>query len=546
MSINKKGERKMFVGDYIGESYQNWKNGESVFINAPTGTGKTTFVLTQLMQKAQEEEMEVLFLSNRYLLKEQIKMKIAQEQNLPTEDLTWIEKIEEFSGITIVSYQKIQEVVEYGNEYKYYNTLRYKYVVFDEIHYIVEDSTFNPKVQFLLDFIRKVRSIKVFMSATIEEAKEYLVDTGLLGDIFYNSRVIENEIISYDLLKTYTYETLGMRHYVWYYEIPEKKRNIRTYYFEDYNQIVNQINQSQEKWIVFVSNKDGAKKWVNEIKVPFEIIYSDRKEVEVVKQIVQDEQFQTQVLVTTKLLDNGVNFHDAELKHVVIDTISKTEFCQMLGRKRFKPEEEIQLYIPKKNVKYFSGYYSLGIKKMLDLINENLNLVKKMLESAEVYETVRKFYVYRNGQLQRNEAGKYKIEKIAEFLIEMCEKMKSDDWAFVKEQLSWINMEETFSEENDLRKLDEAKVFSEIEVLLNDIEGKWLDKEQQEVFRKQVGEFLHELQYKMKNSRVPGKKIICEFLKQNFPEYDILVKKSSKKEEKTCWQIRRIGNGVAG
>lgn len=109
----------MFVGDYIGQSYQNWKNGESVFINAPTGTGKTTFVLTQLMQKAQEEGKEVLFLSNRYLLKEQIKMKIAQEQNLPTEDLAWLENVEEFDGITISSYQKIQELVECGNEYKY-------------------------------------------------------------------------------------------------------------------------------------------------------------------------------------------------------------------------------------------------------------------------------------------------------------------------------------------------------------------------------------------------------------------------------------------
>lgn len=535
----------MFVGDYIGQSYQNWKNGESVFINAPTGTGKTTFVLTQLMQKAQEEGKEVLFLSNRYLLKEQIKMKIAQEQNLPTEDLAWLENVEEFDGITISSYQKIQELVECGNEYKYYNTLRYKYVVFDEIHYIVEDSTFNPKVQFLLDFIGKVSSIKVFMSATIEEVEEYLVDTGLLGDIFYNSRVIENEIISYDLLKTYTYETIRMKHYVWYYEIPKKKRNVRTYYFEDYNQIVNQINQSQEKWLVFVSNKNGIKKWINEIKVPFEIIHSDKKEVEVIRQIVQEERFQTQVLITTKLLDNGVNFHDSQLKHVVIDTISKTEFLQMLGRKRFKPGEELQLYIPKKDVRYFSGYYTLGVKKMLDIMNGNLNLAKKMLESEEVYEMVRKFYVYRNDQLQRNEAGKYKIEKIAKFLIEMCEEMKSDDWAFVKEQLSWINMEETFSEENDLRKLDEAKVFSEIKVLLNDIEGKWLDKEKQDVFRKQVGDFLHDLNYEMKNSRVPGKKIIGEFLKQNFPEYDIWVKKSSKKGEKTCWQIRRIGNGVA-
>lgn len=502
----------MFVEDYIGDSFQMWKEGESVFINAPTGTGKTTFVLNQLMRKAQEEGKDVLFLSNRYLLKEQIKVKIAQKQNLPTDDLDWIEKIEEFEGITIASYQKIQELVEYGRENKYCDVVRYKYVVFDEIHYVVEDSTFNPKVKFLLDFIRKVYSVKVFMSATLEEVEEYLMGTRILGEVFYNSRVTENEIISRELLKTYTYQMIGLESYIWHYDIPEKKRNICVHYFDDYEQVVNRMNQSQEKWLVFVSNKNGIKKWVNEIEVPFKIIHSDKKEEEVIRQIVQEERFQTQVLVTTKLLDNGVNFHDSELKHIVIDTISKTEFLQMLGRKRFESEEKICLYIRKKNTRYFSGYYSLGVKKMLDIMNGNINLVKKMLESPETYEIVRKFYVFQNGQLQRNDAGKYKMEKISEFLLEMCERMKNDEWSFVKEQLSWINMEETFSEENDLRVFYEEQVYMEIQIRLRNLEGKWLDKEQQELFRNQVGVFLQKLQYmEIKNQRIPGKKLSGNF-----------------------------------
>lgn len=535
----------MFVEDYVGSSFLTWKEGESVFINAPTGTGKTTFVLNQLMRKAQEEGKEILFLSNRYLLKEQIKVKIAQNQNIPIDNLEWIEKIEEFNGITIASYQKIQELVKNGKEKKYIDVARYKYVIFDEIHYLIEDSTFNPNVRFLLDFIKRVFSVKVFMSATLEEAEEYLMGTGILGEVYYNSMVTENEIISRELLKTYTYQTIGIESYIWHYSIPEKKRCINVYYFDDYNQIVDQINESENKWLVFVSNKNEIKKWEAGIKSDYEVIHSDKKENELIRQILCKEKFQNQVLITTKLLDNGVNFHDFELKNIVIDTISKTEFLQMLGRKRFQPEEKICLYIPKKVVRYFSGYYSLSVKKILDILNGDENLLKKILESPEIYEIARRFYIFQNGELQLNEAGKYKMEKIAEFLIEMCEKMKSDDWAFVKEQLSWINMEETFSEENDLRKLDEAKVFSEIQLLLKDVEGKWLDKEQQEVFRRQVGEFLHKSQYEIKKLRVPGKKIIGEFLKQNFPEYDILVKKSSKKGEKTCWQIRRIGNGVA-
>ena len=62
--------------------YKMWKGYESIFISAPTGTGKTTFVLQTLLPEAKKEGKEVLFLSNRFLLKEQIKKKVVKLQKL--------------------------------------------------------------------------------------------------------------------------------------------------------------------------------------------------------------------------------------------------------------------------------------------------------------------------------------------------------------------------------------------------------------------------------------------------------------------------------
>ena len=55
------------------------REGGEIFIESQTGTGKTTFVLDVLVPYAMEKGREVLFLSNRFLLKEQIKAKVAKK-----------------------------------------------------------------------------------------------------------------------------------------------------------------------------------------------------------------------------------------------------------------------------------------------------------------------------------------------------------------------------------------------------------------------------------------------------------------------------------
>ena len=83
----------MYISDFVKNDYKEWKGGESIFIEAPTGSGKTTFVLNELVNEAMRGGQEVLYVSNRYLLKEQVKKKMLERQGIKDGELNESDKI---------------------------------------------------------------------------------------------------------------------------------------------------------------------------------------------------------------------------------------------------------------------------------------------------------------------------------------------------------------------------------------------------------------------------------------------------------------------
>lgn len=67
----------MYVTQIVGNDYRWWKSGDAVFIECPTGTGKTQFIMKTLLPYAEANNRRILYLSNRFMLKEQIKVQIA-------------------------------------------------------------------------------------------------------------------------------------------------------------------------------------------------------------------------------------------------------------------------------------------------------------------------------------------------------------------------------------------------------------------------------------------------------------------------------------
>lgn len=548
----------MYLKDIVGNTYKQWKRGEWVFISSPTGTGKTTFVLDQLVPEAKSMGKEVMMLSNRTILRDQVKNIVARKQGV-TNDSKFLKDVEEFDGVTLMSYQKVQALMERNdmNTGSWFEDHRYMYVVLDEAHYILEDSMFNPKVYYIEEFIKRCNCTKIMMSATIEEVQTYILGRYLENKVWDGCEQQVTPYITVKPIETFT-SAIGISSYVWFVNVPQYSHNVRVKYFDNYEQLVGKINSNQEKWLIFISNKSKVTEWKKKIKRSIETVSAEDKEKIVVEEIISEEKFSTDVLVTTKLLDNGVNFKDGKLKNLVIDTISRVEFLQMIGRKRLKQNEEITVYIPKKSKMFFVGYDNLHFAKILRLLDGNIErrtFVQEMLDDPEVYDIIRRFFVYlykkydteceSKGRLMLNAAGEYKVHCLYAFVQKMEEEMQADGYAFIKEQLKWLGVEEAFDMKNDIA-IDERKTnLDELKKYLFQTNGIELDKDQQSEFRERITEYMRKLSYEFKTGRIAGKSVINTFFDALGLEFYIDIRKSSKKGDTTKWFLRRKINGVA-
>ena len=147
---------------------------------------------------------------------------------------------------------------------------------------------------------------------------------------------------------------------------------------------------SSDKWLVFVASKKDGEKFRDSLKeddVETVFLTSDSKnkpsslekvennksdeenekehEYQTYKNIVENEKFSETVLISTSVLDNGINIKDTTVKHVVIDMLDRTEFIQMLGRIRVGDDQKINLYIRKYEEKDIGKFLRNDIRALM-------------------------------------------------------------------------------------------------------------------------------------------------------------------------------------
>lgn len=220
------------------------------------------------------------------------------------------------------------------------------------------------------------------------------------------------------------------------YTMAEDYSNFIVQYFNDFEEIAHCIVNAAEtnRWLIFVMNKAEGK------ELAFNINHSLRDENAAVfldstsktkqsqdgrifREIAETDQFSCRVLIATSVLDNGVNLKDDQLTNIVIDSIDRTSFLQMLGRKRYNEERTaVRLYIRHSPIKrilklrnqYYNmyqdviNYLKLNTRgesknrtdgKLSDWANHANKAAKKLQENIEKRKTV--FHVknqaYENG-----------------------------------------------------------------------------------------------------------------------------------------------------
>lgn len=535
----------MYITEIIKQEYQKWNVGDCIFLEAPTGAGKTTFILKELLPFVKSLNMEMLYLSNRFLLKEQIKQEIAEKQDLPTE-LTWLENVEEFDGITVMSYQKLQLLCQQEG-YVWEMNRRYQYVVCDEIHYLLEDSAFNPQIIWLVKFLKDVSSCLICISATLGELKEWIVWEKYGFNVRYMKWVRENDFSEY-LMFPKRYTTLMTLIYtiIHSYTIPARSVVEKVIYYAEQEQILEIIEKCNpdEKWLIFQSNKSKAKELTKKLGDSARLITAENRENDTITEIIHKGKFSCKVLVATKLLDNGVSLKDSQLKNIVIDTISQTEFIQMLGRKRrLDVNDTVILYIPKKSKKTFQGYLSPEMLETYELLEKDFSsteVMAKMLCDEKFGSKVRRFFTLEKGQLVKNPLAMEYYERQKRLVDKMITEFASDEFAFVKEQLSWIDMEDTFDEKNLYTFQQQEETISHIREKLAELVGGELCQSEQEELRTFITERANDSRIRtQKGKRLLGKKVINELLQEYNLPFQIEGIYGKRKGEETFWVVKR-------
>ena len=323
-----------YLSDVIGEAYQDW-GPRKIILSAPTGAGKTTFILKELLPYYKKNGWKLLILCNRRMLEEQYDASLA----------TMYETFLEYDNVEIQSYQHFA----HADEAEIARVQREYYgICFDECHYFVQDSDFNQETYGLWQVITKRFYSKqmIFISATIECMRPFIDQFKLDIEATTSMTLIQDtykQFIDdgrYDIQPDYSYlDLIG---------VPNKQ------------DLCKRIAADEGKALIFINDKEGAKKLKemllqcglekNEVRILNADELSrqdDLKDTLVYGGCLPEN---TKVLITTSVLDNGVSLVDENITSVTVFTISKTDFVQMIGRVRKAQgsNRRIRLYLVKR------------------------------------------------------------------------------------------------------------------------------------------------------------------------------------------------------
>ena len=432
----------------IQEDYKNWlprgverhQKASRIFIESPTGTGKSSFILDKLFPFAAESNYNVLYLANRSALNQQIKNALARKLEVKGK----IKKDEatfylpgSFCCLTVINYQAISL-----NPMALKMFLSdYAYIVFDEAHFFIEDSLFNAKTGLLLKSIlnESPDAVWIFLSATLDGSEDLLLTAA--------DKIQPNNLIDANLNK------VVFRDHCIVYKNNYQSAVYTPSFFRGIDDLMPVINRTAgEKWLIFISSIQRGKALQQRIKKETGrkavFLSSENKADKRWKTLSTEERYDEDVLITTKVLDNGVNISDKGVRHIVIPFCDQTEFMQMLGRRRTAEGERVYLYVEVPTIQKVNTLRH-GVETKRNAINGVKRCAPNRRNAllAKMWEAGRKdinslFYINETGNLTPNFLAEKKLKQLSDFYSTLAAHYK-EGACYEKTVLTWIKMEKS-------------------------------------------------------------------------------------------------------
>jgi hypothetical protein len=450
MVINK-NLKTNYVSTGIGEDYKKWIPENPVFISAQTGYGKNYFIENIIIKNTIETTKKILIISNRLCTNRQEKIRICKLTSCEDylEDYTpkGLDKVERFKNVRLVTYQKLEAYL--NDPLKLNEFSQYDIVIQDEVHYYILDSPFNNKTYKTLKKSIEVfkNSIRIYMTSTPSE-----VFSSILSEekkLNYNYNYIISSILNQPI------DPYLFRRKFLYYNFKRNYDYILPRYFASKEELLDLINNdsSPYKWLIFINSRATAQKFKEKINTNSTVFISSESknskdlDGKTYNEIINLEKFSCKILLTTSVLDNGINLKDKLLKNIVIFSYDKTEFIQILGRKRILDNEKVNLFLYSGKVNELNTKLSI-IKKQLKIIeefkNDSSTFLNKYFNNSEVHPGL--FYFNRNSKPILNPLAEKKLWCNKSFYEEIISQLNAGNkQAFILEQLSWLDLKKSYN-----------------------------------------------------------------------------------------------------
>ena len=293
-----------------------------------------------------------------------------------------------------------------------------EYLIMDESHYFMTDSGFSTVPSFLLKNIPRVfaYSKRVYISATIDDVLPYIckyealagsanfkIRHGWKPDFEHILRICDREVREKEIRRG-LYSPLFPTPIL--YSMPQNYDFINLNFFEDDMTLIDKINKSVNKWLVFVTSKEKGKELATKIKGAIFIDASTKEnDPDYIDSLIDNEKFENKVLISTSVFINGNNLVDDELCSIVIYQVDETSIKQGLGRKRISrgSNENIEVYLKIPSKKMLNQYLK-NAEDALDIVEKSDNnpsyLSRFLLSNAYNVEMIKKMlYVDKKGGL---------------------------------------------------------------------------------------------------------------------------------------------------
>lgn len=338
---------KTYVSDIITcDVIKKLEAGQNYLIGSEMGSGKNYWVRNTLLPYTVENKKKVLLVVHRTAVKGQ-QTKYLQPF---VEDC-----IRTFKGVgfKVCSYQSIEQIIKHGRS----DLIdEYDYIICDEAHYFVKDSIMNPNIVYFYEYLdNNDRAIKVFATGTYKS---------------FSYLKWRNKLI---YLKHADYNNSNVKEIYCYRD---------TIIIESL--IEEKISMGQ-KVVMIVGNKKTGQAFKERINVKSCFVTADHKECSEFLKIIEDNTFESDFLIATSLICEGVELKKSGVKTMVIDEIEDLEtIAQCPARVR---DDEVVLFINQPTYQKLVNR-SLKYENKLDLIDEFEQLGYLEYEQKYGYETI--------------------------------------------------------------------------------------------------------------------------------------------------------------